>query len=247
MAKILRKIVIIDEAKCDGCGWCIDACVEGALRIIDGKAKLVSEIYCDGLGACLGGCPQNAITVEEREAEVFEGEAPREEVRKAAAVPFAGCPSARVLEFDQNEAADNGNIPAPSALRNWPVQLALIPPTASFLKKADLLLTADCVPFAMASFHENFLRGHALAVACPKLDDCEAHLEKLTSILRAGGLKSLTVVIMEVPCCGGLLNLAKRALATSGSNIPLNQIVISVKGDIISGQTPGMSSTHSSL
>jgi NAD-dependent dihydropyrimidine dehydrogenase PreA subunit len=237
MAKLLRKIVVIDEDKCDGCGWCIDACAEGALRIIDGKARLVSETYCDGLGACLGGCPQNAITVEEREAEVFEGEAPRHETAHAVNVPFGGCPSARILEFERIEPETGEKVAMPSALRHWPVQLALLPPSAPFLRDADFLLTADCVPFAMASFHEHFLRGHALAVACPKLDDCEAHLEKLTSILRGGGLKSLTVVIMEVPCCGGLMYLAKQALAASGSNIPLNQIVISTRGEVISEKT----------
>lgn len=233
MAKSLRKIVIIDEERCDGCGLCIDACVEGALRIIDGKARLISENYCDGLGACLGDCPQNAITVEEREVEAFTGEAPHE-TSMPVSVPFAGCPSARVLEFNPAETAIPASITAPSALRHWPVQLALLPPSAPFLKGADLLLTADCVPFAMASFHERFLRGHALAVACPKLDDCEAHLNKLTAILRVGGLKSLTVAIMEVPCCSGLLYLAKQAIEASGSNIPLNKIVIGTRGEIIS-------------
>jgi NAD-dependent dihydropyrimidine dehydrogenase PreA subunit len=240
MAKILRKIVIIDEEKCIG------ACVEGALRIVDGKAKLVSETYCDGLGACLGGCPQNAITVEEREAAVFEGEAPGHAEKPPAAVPFAGCPSARILEFDNEESVITGKAAIPSALRNWPVQLALIPPNASFLKGADLLLAADCVPFSMGSFHESFLRGHALAVACPKLDDCEAHLEKLTSILRSGGLKSLNVVTMEVPCCSGLLYMAREALAASGSKITLNHTVISMRGEVISGRKPETTCQHPS-
>jgi len=244
MAKSLRKIVIIDEEKCDGCGWCIDACVEGALRIIDGKARLISENYCDGLGACLGGCPQNAITVEEREVEAFTGEAPHE-TDVPVSVPFTGCPSARILEFDHPETVVPASVMAPSALRHWPVQLALIPPSAPFLKDSDLLLVADCVPFAMASFHERFLRGRALAVACPKLDDCEAHLNKLTAILRVGGLKSLTVAIMEVPCCGGLLYLAKQALAASGSTIPLNQIVIGTRGEIISGN--GSTTRHAHI
>jgi len=243
MAKSLRKIVIIDEEKCDGCGWCIDACVEGALRIIDGKARLVSEIYCDGLGACLGGCPQNAITVEEREVEAFTGEAPHE-ASTSVRVPFAGCPSARILEFDSPETVVPASVMSPSTLCHWPVQLAILPPSAPFLKGADLLLTADCVPFALSSFHECFLRGHALAVACPKLDDCEAHLNKLTAILRVGGLKSLTVAIMEVPCCGGLLYLAKQALAASGSTIPLNQIVISTRGEIISENGPTAHHAH---
>ena len=243
MAKILRKIVIIDEEKCDGCGWCIDACVEGALRIVGGKAKLLSEIHCDGLGACFGGCPQNAITVEEREAESFEGEAPKQEATLPP-VLFAGCPSARVLEFDNNVTVADKNVSDPSALRNWPVQLALIPPTAPFLRGADLLLAADCVPFSMASFHQCFLRGRMLAIACPKLDDSDAHLAKLTAILRAGGVKSLNVVTMEVPCCSGLLYMAKAALEASGSNIPLEHVVVSVRGEVVSGQKPPVSCSH---
>jgi ferredoxin len=244
MAKILRKIVIIDEEKCDGCGWCIDACVEGALRIVGGKAKLLSETHCDGLGACLGGCPQNAITVETREAELFEGEAPKQDAPHPVAAHFAGCPSARVLEFDRDEPAKSGDTSAPSALRNWPVQLALIPPTAPFLKGADLLLAADCVPFSMASFHQRFLHGHMLAVACPKLDDSDAHLAKLTAILRAGGVKSLSVVTMEVPCCSGLLYMAKEALEASGSKIPLDHVVVSMRGEVISGQKPQSPCSH---
>jgi len=237
MAKIVRKIVKIDEAKCDGCGWCIDACVEGALRIIDGKARLISENYCDGLGACLGGCPQNAITVEESEAEAFTGETPHENSTPVKA-PFSGCPSARLLEFDRPDAAATCTSTTPSSLRHWPVQLALIPPSAPFLKGANLLLTADCVPFAMSSFHERLLQGYALAVACSKLDDCEAHLDKLSAILRVGGLKSLTVATMEVPCCSGLLYLARQALAASGSSIPLNHIVIGTRGEILSSLAP---------
>ena len=244
MAKLLRKIVIIDEEKCDGCGWCIGACVEGALRIVGGKAKLVSEIYCDGLGACLGGCPQNAITVEEREAESFEGEAPKQEAQNLVAAPFAGCPSARVLEFENKQPAVGGDAPVPSALRNWPVQLALIPPTAPFLRDADLLLAADCVPFSMASFHQRFLGGHMLAVAFPKLDDSDAHLAKLTAILRGGGVKRLRVVTMEVPCCSGLLYMAKEALAASGSKIPLEHVVVSIRGEVISAQKAPASCSH---
>ena len=238
MAKILRKIVIIDEERCEGCGWCVEACVEGALRIVGGKAKLMSETYCDGLGACLGGCPRDAITVEEREAASFEGEAPEQEAPHAAPAHFAGCPSARVLEFDNEESAEGADTPEHFALRNWPVQLALIPPTAPFLKGADLLLAADCVPFSMASFHRRFLSGRMLAAACPKLDDADARLAKLTAILRAGGVKSLLVVTMEVPCCSGLLYMAKEALAASGSNIPLEHAVVSMRGEVIAGQKP---------
>ncbi len=244
MAKIYRKIVIIDEEKCNGCGWCIDACVEGALAIVGGKAKLLSETHCDGLGACLGGCPQDAITVEEREAASFEGEASKHEAPRAAPAHFAGCPSARVLEFDKEGFSESADAPAHSALRNWPVQLALIPPTAPFLKDADLLLAADCVPFSMASFHRRFLSGRMLAVACPKLDDTDAHLAKLTAILSAAGVKSLLVVTMEVPCCSGLLYMAKEALEASGSKIPLEHVVVSMRGEVISGQKPEANCSH---
>jgi MinD superfamily P-loop ATPase len=200
VTKTLRKIVKIDEEKCDGCGACIISCAEGALRIIDGKAKLVSETYCDGLGACLGKCPRDAITIEEREAE----------------------------EFD--EAAATGTI-GESRLTHWPVQLALVSPTAPFLKAADLVLAADCVPFTYAGFHRDFLGGNsALLVACPKLDDFAAHQKKLTEILKESGIKSLTVLHMEVPCCSGLVHMAKQAILASGNVVPFHEVTISVQG-----------------
>ncbi len=233
-----RRIVRIDEEKCDGCGTCVPSCVEGALQIVNGKAKLVSETYCDGLGACLGECPQGAITIEEREAEGFDDEAVRrhlEEKDKVTEKLPCGCPSATVVQFGGPESAgpaSEDSIPCQSALGHWPVQLTLVPPTAPFLQGADLLLVADCVPFAYAGFHQQFLRDHALVVACPKLDDFRAHQEKLAQILRQAEVKSLTVVHMEVPCCSGLVHMAKQAMQSSGKSIPFREVTIGIKGDV---------------
>jgi len=234
--KLLRKIVKIDEEKCDGCGVCVPACVEGALQIIDGKARLVSEQYCDGLGACLGECPQGAITIEEREADEFDEAAAEQHLNseKHAQVTDAlpcGCPSVTVSQFERQTTSGTFEVRIESRLAHWPVQLTLVPPSAPFLKGADLLLAADCVPFAYAGFHQDFLTDHALVVACPKLDDFEAHLDKLTQILRQSEPKSLTVVHMEVPCCFGLVHMAKKASSASGKNIPFREITVGVKGD----------------
>ncbi len=237
--KTKRKIIKIDEEKCNGCGLCVPACVEGALQIIDGRAKLVSEIYCDGLGACLGECPQGAITIEERAAEDFDDEAAKlhlEENNKHATEELpCGCPSATVTQFDKQAAT----VVAPSIathqhsmLGQWPVQLTLVPPTAPFLQGADLVLAADCVPFAYAGFHQDFLRNHSLLVACPKLDDFQAHLKKLTDILRHSTVKSLTVVHMEVPCCSGLVHMTKQALQLSGKDIPFTEVTVGIRGDL---------------
>ena len=234
--KVLRKIVKIDEEKCDGCGLCVPACVEGALQIIDGKARLISETYCDGLGACLGECPQDAITVEEREAEGFDEEATNLHMAAEEVVeePLpCGCPGSAVRQFEAPAQAGVATAPSPrSTLSQWPVQLTLVPPGAPFLQGADLLLVADCVPFAYAGFHQDLLSGHALLVACPKLDNFPAHQEKLTQILRQSGVKSLAVVHMEVPCCFGLVHMAKEAIRASGHDIPFKEVTIGVTGDI---------------
>ena len=233
-----RKIVRIDEEKCDGCGVCVPACVEGALQIINGKAKLISETYCDGLGACLGECPQGAITIEEREAGDFDDEAARRHLEgkeEATEKLPCGCSSATVVQFDGPESAgpvSEESIPCQSMLGHWPVQLTLVPPTAPFLQEADLLLVADCVPFAYAGFHQHFLRHHTVLVACPKLDDFQAHQEKLAQLLRQAEVKSLTVLHMEVPCCSGLAHIAKQAIQLSGKRIPLKEVTIGIKGDL---------------
>lgn len=232
--KVVRKIVRIDEEKCNGCGECVLSCVEGALKIIDGKARLVSETYCDGLGACLGKCPQDAITIEERAAAEFDEEAVEQfhhSQQPAQEEPHA-CPGSALREFDRQEV--DRTEPAPlleSTLTNWPVQLRLVPPSAPFLKGTDILLAADCAPFAYANFHQDFLKGHALIIACPKLDNFEVHLSKLTEILKAAAPKSLTVLHMEVPCCFGLVHMAEQAIQASGRDILLHDITIGVRGE----------------
>lgn len=237
--KTLRKIVKIDEEKCNGCGACVPSCAEGALQIIDGKAKLISEIYCDGLGACLGECPEGAIIIEEREAQEFNEEVVKlhlqAEQPSGEELPL-GCPSARVTQFarqETTEAVTDTAAPQPSMLTQWPIQLTLVPPRAPFLQGTDLLLAADCVPFAYAGFHQEFLKNHSLLITCPKLDDYQAHLKKLTDILSFAQLKSLTVVHMEVPCCFGLVHMAQQAIKASGKDIPFKEVTIAVEGEIL--------------
>jgi Fe-S-cluster-containing hydrogenase component 2 len=242
---VLRSIVKIDEEKCTGCGLCVPACAEGAIKIIDGKAKLVSDKYCDGLGACLGECPVGAITIEKREAEEFDEEAVKEHLKLEQIAPTIhhthtvqhSCPSAKVMHFERNlteKEAVNTTEKKESMLSQWPVQLTLLPPTAPFFENSDLLIAADCVPFAYANFHSDFLRGKTLVIGCPKLDNAEFYKEKLTEIFKRSNIKSITVVNMEVPCCFGLYHLVKEALASSEKNIPLKQEIISIKGDKLS-------------
>jgi Pyruvate/2-oxoacid:ferredoxin oxidoreductase delta subunit len=248
--KTVRKIVYIDEEKCDGCGVCIPSCAEGALQIIDGKARLISEKFCDGLGACLGECPQDAITIEERVAEEFDEELVKEHLTSSqpADTLACGCPSSTVEQFEPAEGCPGARVtqfgtattpetvpgtPQPSMLGHWPVQLTLVPPKAPFLQGTDLVLAADCVPFAYAGFHQDFIRNHSLLVACPKLDDFQAHLSKLTAILSQSDIKSLTVVHMEVPCCSGLVHMVREAIRASGKNIPLKEVTVGVRGEVL--------------
>ena len=238
MQKTLRKIVKINEDLCNGCGACVIACAEGALKIIDGKTKLVSEKYCDGLGNCLS-CPQGAITIEERESEDFNEAAVKEHLNteKVEEKMPCGCPSANIARFTREPAtAAENKIKAdsiPSRLGHWPVQLALVPPAAPFLKGADVVLSAHCVPFAYAGFHQDFLGDNtALLVACPKLDDFEAHQEKLNKILKESGIKSLTVVHMEVPCCSGLVHMARQAILAGGNVVPFRDVTITTRGEV---------------
>lgn len=237
---VLRNIVKIDETKCNGCGVCIPACAEGAIQIIDGKARLVKDIYCDGLGACLGKCPQDAITVIQREAEEFDEKAAEEHVkgiRDASAVhaPSRGCPSTQAMQFKTEDKPTAGiKEKRLSRLSTWPVQLKLLPPNAHFLKNADLLIAADCVPFAYADFHEDMLRNRVLAVGCPKLDDVTLYRNKLAEIFRTADIRSVTVVNMEVPCCFGLNRLVQEAVELSGKKVPLKQETISIKGEKLS-------------
>jgi ferredoxin len=248
----VRKIVKIDEEKCTGCGLCVPACAEGAIRVIDGKARLVSEIYCDGLGACLGECPEGAITIEERLSNVYDEKATEEHLKKIGGDPsaahrstspppqprphFSGCPGsqARVIEPAAGPAKDEGGRVA-SRLRQWPIQLHLVPPFAPFLQGADLLVAADCSAFAYAEFHRDLLEGKQIVIGCPKLDDIDYYRDKLTEMFKQNDLKSVTVIHMEVPCCFGLVHVTRTALEASGKNIPFNDITISVGGEISTG------------
>ena len=232
----VRKIVKIDEELCDGCGLCVPSCAEGAIQIIDGKARLISEKFCDGLGACLGECPRGAITIEERVAEEFDEESVKEHLTspQPADTLACGCSSSAVEQFDTTATAETTTgASQPSMLGHWPVQLTLVPPKAPFLQGTDLLLTADCVPFAYAGFHQDLIRGHSLLVACPKLDDFPSHLKKLTDILAQSNVRSLTIVYMEVPCCSGLVHMAREAIKASGKDIPLKKVTISVRGEVL--------------
>jgi len=239
-----RKIVKIDEEKCTGCGLCIPNCAEGALQIVGGKAKLMSEKFCDGLGACLGHCPEDAITVIEREAEEFDEKAVEAHLHKqkeARPQPkpqpspiFTGCPSSRAMQFKVPETRTGSGSAAPSEsqLAHWPVQLKLVPVNAPYFQDADLLIAADCVPFAYPDFHRDFLKGKAVVVGCPKLDDIQYYKEKLTEIFKANSIKSITLPHMEVPCCFGLVKATEDAIAASGKNIPLKKVKIGIRGDI---------------
>ena len=242
-----RKIVDIDETKCNGCGLCAVACAEGAIQIVGGKARLVSDVYCDGLGACLGECPQGAITVAERDAAPFDEAAAGRHVAqlrepKPAAACAGSCPGSRVQDLRLSVLPATPDAPkerasptstARSALGNWPVQLHLVPPNAPFLHEADLLLVADCVPFALADFHERYLSGRPVVIACPKLDNTQPYVEKLASMLTLASIRSLTVVHMEVPCCMGLMRIAQAARQAAGVEVPLYEAVISTRGAVV--------------
>ncbi|MDD2529450.1 MAG: 4Fe-4S binding protein [Lentimicrobiaceae bacterium] len=312
-----RTIIKIDEDLCNGCGNCIPNCHEGALQIIDGKARLISDLFCDGLGACIGHCPEGAISLEEREAEPYDeikvmeqmvvpkgrntilahlehlrdhnetellkqaigyikdnnidmspknGEdnfkparqqvasfASIEQARAAVAVPVSsgcggGCPGSKPIDFNidlskvdeavnqaKNEAAQTAGEDAPSELRQWPVQLHLLNPQAGYFKNADVLLAADCVAFAMGNFHNKYLKGKTLAIACPKLDsNKESYIEKLTSMITNSNINTLSVLMMEVPCCGGLIQMATMARQMSGKNIPIKKTIVGLQGQLLS-------------
>jgi ferredoxin len=243
--KTKRKIIEIDEERCSGCGQCANACAEGAIRIIEGKARLVSEEYCDGLGACLGECPEGALTITERESEEFDPAAVEahlapKSVKTANEPPAAGqacgCPSRQIEVFSSSLPASgqtSETTDLPSALSHWPVQIRLIPPSAPFLKGADLLVAADCTPLAYAGFHRNLLPGKVVMMGCPKFDDVEEYVERFTEIFRTAGIKSVTAVDMEVPCCSKLPMILRKALSLSKKRIPLEEIVIGRRGRIL--------------
>ncbi len=234
----VRKMVKIDEEKCNGCGQCVTACAESAIEIVDGKAKLVSDVYCDGLGACLGDCPEDAITIEEREAPDFDEAAVKQRqatLQEPAPLP-CGCPGTAVRQLGgvksaaaaacsaSPDAGESGT----SQLGHWPVQLRLVPPGAPFLKGADLLISADCVPFAVPDFHKRYLAGRAVLVGCPKLDDLEFYREKLKDIFREAGPRSVTVLRMEVPCCAGIAHAVQVARDEVAPSCPLEVHTVSI-------------------
>ena len=283
----VRTMVHIDEDKCDGCGLCVPDCAEGALQIVDGKAKLVSDIYCDGLGACLGSCPQDAITMIDREADEFNEDAVNERLNElgkdplphehghehaagenkveeevedlacgcpgtmtqsfdrpapftAPSVPkIGGCPGSKSQSFDKSKAsppADQSG-PVASRLGNWPVQIMLVPPKAPYLDGADLLIAADCAPFAYGDFHRRFMEGKTLLVGCPKLDDTQIYVDKLGHMFKENNINSISVVYMEVPCCTGLVQLVQEALRQSGASIPTTLYRVGIKGDFVEERT----------
>lgn len=247
---MIRKIVQIDQDRCNGCGLCVPSCAEGAIKMINGKAVLSADNLCDGLGACLGECPQDAIKIIEREADQFDEAEVERHLKSIGRLPqgghgthqeknevhrhgHGGCPGSRAISFEQKsvtDAAETGT--RQSMLGQWPVQLNLVSTSAPYFQDADLLIAADCVPFAYADFHKDFLAGKAVVIGCPKLDDNQFYQQKLTELLRSSSVKSITVLKMEVPCCGGIAMAAKQALIASGKDIPYQEVTIGIHGEI---------------
>lgn len=228
-----RNIIKIDEGKCNGCGLCIPDCPEGALKIIDGKAKLVKESLCDGLGACIGKCPTGALTVEEREADEFNEEEAKENM-ETIRKEHQGCPGIKIADFTGKPSSSATKTKQGSELRQWPVQLKLLSPEAPYFKNADLVIAADCVPFSFSDFHDRFLKGKILVVFCPKLDNSyQEYVEKLSKIFKANNIRSTTIVHMEVPCCSGTTKMIEEAIKRSGVNTIIKDYTISLQGDIV--------------
>ncbi len=236
----VRNIIQIDEGKCNGCGNCVVDCAEAALQIVNGKAKLVKEMYCDGLGACMGGCPTGALTIVQRESDPFDEAATEKHVHATRKKEEpCGCPGTRTVDFTANNAVQHSIADTKPELTNWPIQLKLVATEAPYFKDADLLMAADCAAFSTVNFQSRFIKGKKVVIACPKLDDSQFYFEKLTEMFRQNPIKSVSVVRMEVPCCGGLAYIVKQAIEKSGREIPYSEVVIGIKGDILSeGRTP---------
>jgi len=248
MTKVMRKIIEIDEELCNGCGECVPSCAEGALEIVDGKARMIAEKYCDGLGACLGDCPTGALQIIEREADDFD-EAAVEELlasQKKAQVEVVeptlgcGCASSHMETFAPSTPCQTANKPvagvtaAPgSALSHWPIQIRLVPPSAPFLQNADLLVAADCTAASYADFHQELLEGKVMMMGCPKFDDAESYVQKFVEVLQTANLNSLTIAIMEVPCCGSMRGIVKEAMKRSGITPKTEEVVISTRGEVV--------------
>ncbi|HVN95082.1 MAG TPA: 4Fe-4S binding protein [Syntrophorhabdaceae bacterium] len=257
--KTLRDIVSIDREKCNGCGECVKACAEGAIELADGKARLIAENYCDGLAACLGECPQGAISIVKREAQAFDLEAVEGHLANkrrtepeilntnsnSQVVLPCGCPSTQVkmfekpdakdpsLEISQGKTGSKARERQQSSLTHWPVQIKLIPPTAPFLKNADLLVASDCTPLAYPDFHADFLKGKVVMMGCPKFDDTEEYIEKFVDIFGIAHIKSITIIIMEVPCCSKMPLIVQKAMELAGKKIPTKVVVISPRGMVL--------------
>jgi NAD-dependent dihydropyrimidine dehydrogenase PreA subunit len=243
-----RKIVEIDEERCDGCGNCVISCAEGAIQIIEGKARIVKDSYCDGLGACLGECPQGALRIIEREAEEFDPEAVEHYLEERSKIGqekteelkmACGCPSSQIRMFNPGAEAKAPDAPSPveagegSDLSHWPIQIRLVPPNAPFLKRADLLVVADCAPVAYPDFHRRFVKNKAILLGCPKFDDVQEYINKFAAIFKTADIRSVTVIDMEVPCCSALPAIVRKGMQASGREIPVEEIVISVQGDLL--------------
>jgi len=238
--KSVRKIIEIDENLCDGCGQCALACAEGAIAIVDGKARVISDTYCDGLGACIGECPRGALTIVEREADAFDEQAvykhlqEQKQWREAEKLSHQ-CPSARTRQFAPRVETGPLRAAGPSRpeLSTWPVQLRLVAPDAPFLKGADLLVAADCTPFAYPDVHRDFFKGRVVLCGCPKLDDQEHYVQKFTAIFKRNAIKSVTALVMEVPCCGGMPMIIQKAMEAAGIRVPLETVTIGIEGGIV--------------
>ena len=238
---MIRKIIKIDKEKCNGCGACASACHEGAIDIINGKAELVREHFCDGLGDCLPECPTGAITFEEREAPAYDEEAVKEAQKKIVAknqtmTSHSGCPGSKIMQIRRAETPESVNASSTadsvSKLQNWPVQIKLAPVNAPYFNDSKLLIAADCTAYAYAGFHQDFIRNKVTLIGCPKLDQVD-YSEKLTAIIQNNNIQSVTIVRMEVPCCGGLEMAAKKALQNSGKFLPWQVITIGIDGKTI--------------
>jgi len=250
---VVRKIIRIDEDKCNGCGQCVDACVESALKIVDGKAKVIKDSFCDGLGACIGECPEGALTIEERDVPEFDEEAVKEHMKEAGhkqetheqmhhehhhAHEDVSCPSAapKILKREDRcecESTEMDHKDAISELGHWPIQIMLVQENAPFLRGKDLIVLADCAAVAYPDLHGGFLKGKAVVMGCPKFDDNEFYLKRLKGIIQNSGIKSISVVNMEVPCCFGLHTLVQQAVEETGSRIPYKQHIVAIAGELL--------------
>lgn len=241
--KVFRKIIEINEELCNGCGQCVPSCAEGAIDIIDGKAKLVKEIYCDGLGACIGECPTGALSITEREADDFDEKAVEEHLKdiEKSSQEFkmvGGCPSSRIQSFEVSGGYGQSQ-KAVSELSHWPVQIRLVPPKAPFLRGADLLIASDCTAVASPNFHRDFIKNRAVLIGCPKFDDSYEYIRRFADIFKTSNIKNITVLVMEVPCCQGFPAMVQQGMERVAKNIPMETIVINSRGEILSREKSG--------